>query len=253
MSLLKKVGAAVGVGAAEVSVRVEGTRFSWGDTVRGTIVVTGGTTDQTASEVKVSVQEHWESVDSDGDREQKYQQHNTVVLATQVALSAGSNQEWQFELQIPEGANPEHDWAIAAHVAIVRGSDRQGATAIEIGFPAELNKVAAALCELADFKLAVSASTNGGIDFDFRPPQGLKKSLDGVRLILRREGADVSGVVEINPQERSLGDVLKSLVKKDRIRHDVRFTAADLACAADTQVPPAVVSQLRALLQPYLS
>lgn len=252
MSLLKKMGAAVGVGAAGVVVVLEGTEYAWGDTVRGTVRVTGGTTDQNASEIKVSVQEHWVTRDSDGDRQDSYEQHNTVVIANQVTLATGSSQEWPFEVQIPEGATPNHDWAIAAEVGIVRGTDPHAETEIKIGFPAEFNKVAAALCEVAEFKLTVAGAVNGGIDFDFRPPQELKKSLDGVRLILRREGGDVVGIFEINPQEKSLGDFLKSLAKKDRVRHDVRFTAAELAGTEASHVPQVVVSRLRALLQPYL-
>ena len=73
-----------------------------------------------------------------------------------------------------------------------------------------------------------------------------------MHLILHRVGPDVVGVVEINPQEHSLGDVLQSLTKKDRIRHDVGFTAAELASATGSEAPPAVVARLRQLLQPYL-
>lgn len=215
--------------------------------------MTGGSAEQKASALKVCVQEHWVTRDSDGDRQDNYERHHTVEVTGEVTLAAGATQEWPFEITIPEAATPTHNWAIAADLEIVRGTDRHAEAAIEVGFPAEFNQVAAALCEVAEFKLAVAGTTKDGVDFDFRPPQALKKSLDGVRLLLRRESGDVSGVLEINPQEKSLGDFLKSLARKDRVRHEVRFTAAELRSTPETPVPPAVINRLRSLLQPYLS
>ena len=253
MSLLKKVGAAAGIGAAGVDVILEAPAYAWGERVRGTIRVRGGAVPQDASEIRVSVEEHWETRDSEGDRDQHYYHHNETVLARNVRLEPGSEQEWTFEIYVPPSAAPSHDWSIAARVSVPRAADRHGKREFELLLPAAFRGASAVLLAAVDVEPYTTVVNGNTVDLDFRPSKGLKKDLDGVRMTLSLIGGEVSGTLEINPQEKSVGDFLKSLVKKDRVRHELHFTAEELAAAAYGTPPAETVSRLRTLIQPFLS
>ena len=59
MGLFSKVKAAVGVGASQVQVVLEDGRYHWGDTIKGKVIVQGGSVEQNASEISVNVTETW--------------------------------------------------------------------------------------------------------------------------------------------------------------------------------------------------
>ena len=253
MGFLSKMGAAVGVGAAGVTVTLPESEYHWNETIRGTITLTGGNVDQTASEIRVSVMEHWETRDNEGDRDHHYQHHNERVIAANVALKAGSSQELSFEVVVPENESFAHDWYVHARVSVPRAADRHGNQGFRILPPAPLMRVASALTEVSPFNLKFFVNGKDGVHFDFAPPESLKKELDGVRLILREDGAQVNGVFEINPQERSMADRLKALVKKDRVRHDLSFPIETVAGDLNGPAPSEIVARFREWLQPYMS
>lgn len=246
MSIISKIGAAVGVGGADVTVTLERGEYTWNDEVRGTVRVQGGNVEQTASEVKVYVEEHYETQDSEGGTDHHYINHFETVLATNVTLAPGAAQEFPFALRVPDRAAPGHDWAVVGRFCVPRSKDQLGKAGFQARFPAALVAVEAALQRIALFQRKAGLIHKEDVEFDYRPPQELKQHLDGVRTLLRLEGDAVAGILEINPQEKSLGDVLKSLAKKDRVRHEIRFTAQELAS------PQVIEQRLRTLLQPYL-
>jgi sporulation-control protein spo0M len=252
MGFLSKMGSAVGVGAAGVDVVLPNSDYHWNEVIRGTLRVKGGTTDQTASEIRVSVMEHWETRDSDGDRDDHYEHHNERVVASNVSIPAGSEREIPFEVPVPEAQNFGHDWYVNARVCVPRAADRHDQTRFKMLPPVALIRAAEAVTSLSPFELKHYVNDKGTVHFDFAPPEDKKNALDGVRLWLREDVDRVTGVFEINPQEHSIADRLKALMKKDRVRHDVRFDRQALLEAPEGQPPADVIERLRALLQPYL-
>jgi sporulation-control protein len=252
MDFLSKMGAAVGVGAASVEVELPHSAYHWNDTVRGKLLLRGGTADQAASDVKVSVMEHWVTRDSDGDRQDHYQHYNETVVARDVNLTAGSSQEVPFEVTVPEGQRFTHDWYVHARVSIPRAADRHGQVQFKLLPPVSLMRAAEALLSVATFRLKSFGHHNGAIHFDFAPPEEKKGGLDGVKLMIRDDIDRVTGEIEINPQEHSMADRLKALMKKDRVRHDVSFSRQFLLESAEGDPPVEAVNTLRDLIQPYL-
>lgn len=252
MSLLKKMGAAAGIGAAGVEVILESPAYAWGELARGTVRVKGGAVAQEANEIRVSVEEHWETRDSEGDREDHYYHHNETVIVRNASLEPGSEQEWNFEIYVPPSAAPSHDWAVVARVCVPRAADRHGKRVFDLLLPAAFRGASAALLAAVDVKPHTTSVNGNTVVLEFRPSKELKKHLDGVRMTLSLMGGEVEGTLEINPQEKSVGAFLKSLVKKDRVRHELRFTAEELAAAAYGAPEAATVDRLRTLIQPFL-
>jgi sporulation-control protein spo0M len=252
MSFFEQMGAAVGIGAARVEIILQGTEHAWNDKIRGTLIVHGGTVEQTASEVRVSVVEHWETRDSDGDEEDHYRHYSESVLATEARIPAGATQQWEFEVQVPEGAAFAHDWYVEGRVCVARAADRYGKMDFNLVPPPAAMGLGAALGEVAPFVLRSVGNAGTDLLLDFRPPQHLEGVLDGVMFIVSLVGDQIAGFLEINPQERSFGDHLKALVHKDRVKHPIEFPAAPLAENPHGPAPREVVSKLREILQPYL-
>ncbi len=252
MSLLRKIGAAAGIGAAGVTVTLEGDGYSWGEVIRGTVRVEGGSVAQTASEIKLSVEEHWETRDSEGDTDDHYVHHNELILDRQVMLEPGNAREWTFEIAVPSIAEPSHDWSVAARVCVPRAADRHGKRKFDLLLPAPIRGAVAAMLEAVPFPHFGAHVQGNTVELTFRPSKDLKKHLDGVQMKLSLANGEVFGSMEINPQEKSLGDFLRSLAKKDRVRHEVRFNADALAAGASGPAAPEVVNRFRELLKPHL-
>lgn len=253
MSLLRKIGAAAGIGAAGVTVSVEGDAFTWGEVIRGTVRVEGGSVAQTATEIKLSVEEHWETRDSEGDTDDHYVHHNEIILDRQVALEPGSAREWPFEIAVPSLVQLSHDWSVAARVCVPRAADRHGRKRFELLLPAPFRGAVAALLEVVPFPNYGTQVEGNTVELNFRPSKDFKKHLDGVQMKLSLANGEVFGVMEINPQEKSLGDFLRALAKKDRVRHEVRFNADVLAAGANGPAAPEAVNQFQELLKPHLA
>jgi sporulation-control protein spo0M len=252
MSFLNKMGAAVGIGACEVDVVVPSGRYHWYDAIRGTVQVRGGTADQTATEVRVGIMEHWVVRDTKEADQHYYKHHNEVTLARNVPVPTGSAQQWEFEVKVPEG-DFSHDWYVQARVCVPMAVDREGNAGFVLLPPASALGLGRAVCQVAPFTEKAHAMYGKDVHLDYRPPANLEQSLDGVKLMVREQGDQLVGTFEVNPQEHSIADRLKALVHKDRVRYPISFPAAPLAAAeGGAPVPDEVVAKLRELLQPYL-
>ncbi|MBW3624228.1 MAG: sporulation protein [Armatimonadetes bacterium] len=252
MGLFSKMGAAVGVGAASVDISIPHSEYHWSDTIQGTLFVKGGTTDQTASEIKVSVLEEWETRDSEGDSDYHQERHNERTVARDVSIPAGTTQEIPFEVTVPHAENFGHDWSVSSRICVARAADRHDKVRFKMLPPVAIMRAADALKAIAPFKPKHYINNKGTVHYDFAPPEDKKDTLDGVLLMLREDGDQVTGVFEINPQEQSIADRLKALMKKDRVKHDVSFDRNALLEAPEGEPPVEVVEKMRELLQPYL-
>jgi sporulation-control protein len=247
--------AAAGIGASSVQIVLENNRYHWGETVRGKVVLQGGEVEQNASAVTVNITESWEETDSDGDRTTRSRVHHEQTLAQQVAIPAGSQQEWPFAVPLPLNANLTSDWSVAARVKVSGAVDRQGKADFALLAPRAVRALSQALCRLGECELKSQANNGEKITVELRPLPQRRKDLDGLRLIVSDNGQQVIGTFEINPQEKSFADRLKALAKKDLVHHAISFDSAALAAADENEsaLPSNVVEQLKSLLAPHLS
>lgn len=256
MGLFDNLKAAAGVGAADVSVKIEKNAYSWNDAIRGSLKVDGGQVDQTATEVRVLIREHWVTRDSDGDRRNNYKYYADTVIAQNVTCAAGSSQQLDFQITMPPEGDLSHDWAVMGRFCVPRAADREGGRPFNLVPPPAIKGLAEALGQLAplEIKSITNTSTFGKptprVSIDFKPSSALQKNLDGVKFMVEQQGERVAGVLEINPAEHSLADRMKALARKDRVQHDIDFAAAPLA--AFGPAPQEVMDKLGELLKPYL-
>jgi hypothetical protein len=259
MGLFSQMKAAVGVGAASVAVAIEKAEYHWGETIRGAVQLTGGEIEQRASEVTVNITETWTEYERDyrGEQrqERKYRYYSQTFLATQVVIPPGSTQEWSFELQVPTEGFLAHQWYVAARVSVPGAVDRHGQANFTLLPSFGVIGLASAVRQIVPCTVRSMSNQSTQVTIDLKPAPEYEKDLDGLMLIVHEGNGEVSGVLEINPQEKSFADRLKALAKQDRVRHQITFPAEPLQAASSGagEIPQDVVEQLRALIQPYLS
>lgn len=252
MSNLSNLGAALTGGGTVVEVLLPTGLGRWNEVIPATVRIIAGNHPLKGCEISVYVREHWTTTDDDGDETDHYRRHNAVSLATNIEVEPGQEYAWACALTIPDAVALSHDWAVVARLGVPLAVDREGVTSFTLLPPRAVEGLEMALCACGDFSLRWRTNRKTEVHSDFRPPDGLKKSLDGVKLIVQEEGPDVVGVLEINPQEKSLADRLKSLVRADLVKHPIRFPAAPLAASLNGTPVPEVVTQLRNLIVPHL-
>jgi sporulation-control protein spo0M len=259
MGLFSQMKAAVGVGAASVAVALEKGDYHWSETIRGAVQLTGGEIEQRASEVTVNITETWTELERDFQgrqrQERKYRYYGQVFLATQVAIPPASTQEWSFELQVPVEGFLAHQWYVAARVSVPGAVDRHGQANFTLLPSFAVMGLAAAVRQVVPCALRSMSNQSTQVTIDLKPAPEYEKVLDGLMLIVHEGNGQVSGVLEINPQEKSFSDRLKALTKQDRVKHQIAFSAGPLQAATTGagEIPRDVIEQLRALIQPYLS
>lgn len=259
MGLFGQMKAAVGVGAADVLVALEKGNYHWNETIRGRATIKGGQTEQNIGEFKVVIVESWmESTrDMDGDRhnERKYRYYGQRVLATQIVATPNSQQQWDFEVQLPGEGMLSHDWSVQATASVAGAVDRHGSYVFKLLPSAGVMGLVNALYQVLPCTVNSMSNNSTQVSVDFKPPVAHQTALDGLMLIVQDDGNSVNGVLEVNPQEKSFADRIKALTKSDRVKYPIAFPAAPLAAAADGTgpAPAEVIARLRELIQPHLS
>jgi sporulation-control protein spo0M len=248
MSLLANLGAAFGHGGATVSAAISEGVFRWNESISATVTVLGGEHAENGCEVIAYVREHWITKDDEGDTTHHYRRYNSETLATNVAVEPGRSYSWACTLTVPDGASLTHDWAVMGRLGVPRAVDREGMASFTLVPPRPIQGLENAICADGAFTPRSRTSSKQQVILDYIPPDGMKRSLDGVKLLVQVEGDLVTGVLEINPQERTFGDHLKSLVHADRVKYPIQFPAAPLAASLNGRPLPDVVAHLRELI-----
>ena len=240
----------------EVQVALPGREYAWGDVIEGTARLTGGSAEQVLSEVRVSVMyRSTETYSGAAAPRTEHTDHHfeEAIIVRSLSLPAGSAQDIPFQVRVPDRAASFGDWSVA--VRLVQGADeiRQGFARFEVVPPLAVRGLESVLTRALGFEEIYTSCDAGKVEIEFAPPDDLKKHLDGVKLIVRREGEEIVGDLEINPQEKTLADHLKALRLKDRVRHPIRFSAVTLEKGGDDGTPPEEITRdLRVLLESYL-
>jgi sporulation-control protein spo0M len=259
VGLFGQMKAAVGVGAADVSVTLEKGSYHWNETIRGRAVLKGGQVEQQVSELKVVIVESWmertRDMDGDTSRERRYRYYGQRVLATQLSVAPDSQQQWDFEVQLPGEGTLSHEWSVQASAGVAGAVDRHSSCAFRLLPTAGVIGLVNALYQALPCTVNSMSNNSTQVSVDFKPPATHQQALDGLMLIVQDDGNQVSGVLEVNPQEKSFSDRLKALTKQDRVKYPIAFPSAPLAAAADGSgpAPAEVTTHLRELIQPHLS
>ncbi|MFN3648278.1 MAG: sporulation protein [Armatimonadota bacterium] len=221
MSFWQEVGASVGIGACTLEVELETPAVGWTEEAVGAVHLRGGSVPQPVACLTATVVQHWVTMTMVGRTpvpQHHYQGHAAAELARGLEIGPGEHHRLPFRLPAPWGGPFEHTWFIGATAQIPRAVDRGARATFKLLPPPGFLRIISELEDLSHLAVsgwAVRAGTGVRAILKPRDPEA-HAVLDGITLDLFREGAMVRGEVVVNPQERSLGDVVRSLARADR-------------------------------------
>lgn len=234
MSFWDNLGASVGIGACELKVRLETPEVGWQERATGTVRLTGGRIPQEITELKASLVEHWTTVVMVGKTattQHHYRTHDEGGLAAELTIAPGQEREYPVTLTAPWGGQFSHHWFVGVRASISGAVDRHAACDFKLVPPPAFMRAAAVLSEVSRLPVGGWSLHGQGVRFEFRARGAVNQVLDGVRLELALDGESINGQTVVNPQEHSVGEVLRSLVRADRSVIPVRFLVGDMDSA----------------------
>lgn len=185
-----------------------------------------------------------------------------TVIARDVTMAPGAPaQDLPFSLPVSSHIRLTALCYVAARAVATDGvdNDRHGAVSFALLPPRPIQSIQSALRTFGDFQsveVSNSLGEDGKVHFllDYVAPKDLQDRLDGVKFELTEGEATISGVAEINPQEKTFADHLRSFVHADRIRFPLEFDRVELDSVESARTGSASVKQrLHELLDTFLN
>ena len=186
-----------------------------------------------------------------------------TVIARDVSLTPGTEgKEIPFTFPVPDNISLSAVCHVAARAMATDGvdTDRHSAVPFVLLPPRYIQAVQNALKTIGDFeRVAIESApgVNGSLHsftLDYTSPKSLQDRLDGIKFELAASDIEVSGIAEINPQEKTIADHLRAFLHADRLRIPVTFDRAELESAGQANAPSrAVQERLHELLDPFLN
>lgn len=233
----QNLGAAVGIGAANVAVEVRTPVVGWGETATGTVRITGGEVAQQVKHLTVSLMEHWTTTTMVGKTVvtvNHYQAHDTAVLAADLLISPAESKTFEYALTAPWYQEFDHHWFIGAKAEIPAAVDRGGQANFYLTAPPDFRNLAAVLTEVSRIQVRSWHLCSGGTArAELIAREAARTELDGVRLEIKLVEGRLAGQVVVNPQEKGAVDVLRSLVHADRLTAPFNLAVNDADAAKE--------------------
>lgn len=249
MSLMKRMLASVGIGAAKVDTIVQGDRFAPGDTLDAVVKVMGGKTEQQIDSLYFSVCCNYEATreteDDEGDETEVTVTETAVLEKFKVseafAIGPGDTEEiplsFQLPFQTPLTLGKTKVW-IATGLDIKKAIDPGDTDYIEV-VPGDLTgALFDALNELG-FELvkAKCEAVGSGFhikqpfvqEFEFKPVSGnFRSKLDELELICFPQADNADVIMEIDRKARGLRGFFAEMTDMDETRIKFSFNFEDL-------------------------
>ncbi|MBC8134756.1 MAG: hypothetical protein H8F28_02585 [Fibrella sp.] len=188
--------------------------------------------------------------------------YEEIVIARDVTMAPRTPaQEIPFTISVSKNIRLTTLCFVAARAVATDGvdNDRHAAVSFVLLPPHAIQGIQNTLKTFGDFEeVEVSnASAEAGkvrYTLDYIAPKNLQDRLDGIKFELVETDTQITGFAEINPQEKTLADHLRSFVHADRIRFPLEFDRAELAAAGTAKTTAVSVKQrLHELLDTFLN
>lgn len=219
-----------GSGGTRITITASPTRLSRGDTLAGTVTLTGGNKPRTLEVVRVELHEH--CVESSGESTTTHYEPRTVTtLANRMEIMPGASHQWSFRFTLPrEGRfttkNNREGWSLYAHAVIAWGVDPRHRLPLTVLPEAAILATDAELEALGFTPISTEGKGEVAI-LNRRAPRRWSRYIDAIAFHCVLHGSRVQVVAEVNWQERGLGDVLRALVRRDRTHHELTLSPKD--------------------------
>lgn len=271
----ERVGAAVGIGSAEIGLALETTHrpaaFYGGQEIFGRVLLRGGNVEQ-IGEVRATVEERWVTIIYAGKSAipvtQTRRYAEQLLFPARRVTADSENEAIPFSLRLPDtDLTLAHEWyvvaAFAAQGAIsVRRAEEKFALLPPRPILGLMSALHDAVTGLSGEIVQAGAVTNNRNEYlcPFLPSSALRDQIDGLRLRVRldRNKDLVEGLLDVNPQEHSFLEHLQALIGANNQSHFISFSASALAQGAalkdigEAEPDPEIVRALRLLLNPVL-
>ncbi len=244
MSILDRLGAAVGIGNSTVQIDLDPGDLAWGGEARGTLTIAGGHVEQQVERIRVSLLERWETQDHDGPTETHYREHSSEDLPGGFPLRPGETRKFAFAIPIPMDLALQNQWLIRARLSVPGGVDPHEDHYFPLLAPAPFGELSRVLAQVSGIPPHAWHTHGSHTHVEHRPDGVLKEKLDGVRLEMQLVGDRIEGWVEVNLREHTLAEHLRAMVHADRIRFPISVPAGDCTGAA---------ARLSEILEPFLA
>lgn len=251
MSFLGRVGAAVGIGAARVSVVAAGQSQYRGSTVRGNCTLEGGTVEQEIRALTVDLVEFWVT-GSGKNRTHHQRSHGRQTLAEGLTVAPGFRQEFGIEQGLPADARCSRrsdGWLLRAEAHVPWAVDARADYPLRVVPHAEVLAVQRAARDALGLVPAAWDGSGARVRYDFASPPWLKDRLDGVSFRLEVIGDVVVGDMVLNRQEHGFGDVLRSAIGADRESIPLQIPRAELRHGSGSPKPAGAYPYLKQLFE----
>lgn len=250
MGWWSRIGLVFGVGGATVEVLPLADTVFRGSRVAGSVVVAGGAVDQQILKVTVSLVEHW--VTGSGKNRTYHQSvRGQVPVASDLYVGSGYTERFGFEMDLPEDgrcSRRREGWRLAAEAHVRWAIDPRSTAELQVLPQAAILSVQRALRDGCGFGQVGWDGSGHVITYDFRAPERLQESLDGVTIHLSQEGGNVVGRLVVNHQEHGLGDMLRSMVGADRQSVPITVGSAQLLTRQGRPNPEGALSIVQSAL-----
>jgi len=230
MSVLSRIGASIGIGNLSVGIKTSA-RICIGETLQGTVSITGGKVPQTAQALWVGIRLAWETTDEDGNT----QSHHTVLLKRPYDFAAtvapGQSQQINFGFVVPaslELARTDHWHEVFAEVDIVSGVDVTGTSFIRV-YPARpVGELVQAVVDRLGWGLGgidLKHSPRGALRAIFVPSEALTARFDRLVLDISHSGSGWQLGAMVDLKE----GLWRALTKQDEHRAELKADSVESA------------------------
>ena len=234
MAQWEKMLASVGVGAAKMTVHLEEATQPRGSELRGTVELLGGNVPQHVEGIVISV--GYTTVIVAGKAVVPiYHEVAKTVISKSFDIAPNQTESIPFALAVPETA--PNGLTLSAQADVPGAVDPRAVIQLELSASLEMLAVHDALLHLgfeAKSELRPHRLYAGRFTANYAAPAELRAAVENGSIWLKREDVNIVGALEINHEERSFADAVKSLARQDRTQSPLSF-AWDEIYEADAQ------------------
>lgn len=219
-----------GSGGTAIAVSATPTRLSRGESLEGTVTLTGGNKPRTVRTVRVELHEHWQASSGEGTATH-YEPRAVVALGDGMDILPGASRQWPFRFTLPyEGRvttkNDQEGWSLYAHAVIRWGVDPRHRLPLTVLPEPEILAMDAELAAVGFTPISTVGQAEVVI-LNRRAPRQWSPYIDAIAFHCVPLGNRLQVVAEVNWQERHLGDVLRAIMRRDRTHHEFTLAPQD--------------------------
>jgi len=249
--VFSRLGAMLGMGAAQVELEMPASQVFRGAEVIGSVVLIGGRVSQRIRMVTADLYEYW--ITGHGKNRSYHQRcHQRAILGEFLPVDPGFTQHYAFRLKLPDGARcsrRREGWEVRAAAHVPWSVDSRASAPVRVVPHAEVLAIQRAARDWLKPQPLEWDGSRAEVMYNFGAPSEMRQVLDGLRLRMSVDEHIVHVEVDVNKQERSIKDRLGSLVGADHEKLMVTIPRGELVTKRGSPKPLGACPHLAAVFQ----